>query len=50
MEMKPMIDTWGWLTLRDRRETWHNEVNFRKHVLLKIFQIKPQQSLLEKWA
>jgi len=27
MEMKLMIDTWGWLTLRDRRETWHNEVN-----------------------
>lgn len=25
--MKLMIDTWGWLTLRDRRERWHDEVN-----------------------
>jgi predicted nucleic acid-binding protein len=27
MEVKLIIDTWGWLTLRDRREKWHNEVN-----------------------
>jgi predicted nucleic acid-binding protein len=27
MEVKLLIDTWGWLTLRDRRERWHAEVN-----------------------
>ena len=25
--MKLLVDTWGWLTLRDRRERWHDEVN-----------------------
>ena len=27
MEMKLLIDTWGWLTLRDKRERWHDDVN-----------------------
>jgi len=27
METKLLIDTWGWLTLRDRRERWHDDVN-----------------------
>jgi hypothetical protein len=27
MEMKLLIDTWGWLTLRDKREKRHDDVN-----------------------
>jgi predicted nucleic acid-binding protein len=27
MEAKLLIDTWGWLTLRDKQERWHTDVN-----------------------
>ncbi len=36
MEVKLLIDTWGWLTLRDRRERWHDDVN----VFLQDFRVQ----------